>query len=394
MSVSVRVKLGNPVLLSWARESAGYTVGQMAAYLGKPEDVIVAWEEGTEEPTYRQLEKIANRVKRPLAAFFLPSIPEEPPVPADFRTLPGKREGRYEPRSLIAFREARTALSDIRELLSELELDVVFSLPSFGLEADPEVEAAKVRASLGISIEMQRTHCRDHYQALDMWRDALFDYGVVAMVFRMQMEDARAFCLVQDNLAAVGLNSADAGYARIFSLFHEVCHLCLGQPGVSGGAPETASGGRSAKLKLERYCDQFAAGLLLPADNSAVAAALESVARDHSDESVEEVARAFKVSRYVVLRRALDLGYVDRNAYWSTFSRWRDEEPKTRGSSSGADYVSQQLSHLGKRFAALIFSALDADRISLYGASRLLAMDPRHFAKARRRTFGGVAHAR
>lgn len=387
---SAKVRFSNPALLAWARESAGYTVSDIAALLGKPERVVADWEVGADSPTYRQLEVIARKVKRPLAAFFLPTVPEEPSPPPDFRTLPGVEEGSYGPKALVAFRQARGALSEARALLDELGVEIGFSLPPSTLDGDPEEEAKGVRLLLRVTVETQRG-CEDRYQALDMWREALFDRGVVVMVFSMPMEDARAFCLMDHTLAAVGLNSADGG--RAFSLFHEVGHLCLRRPGVSGEVALYPSRPRREKDRIERYCDRFAAEFLLPARDPQVQAAMESVGGDTS--RIDEVARDFKVSRYVVLRRALELGHLEKDRYWQIYTEWQESAGREgERKAGGGDYVTTTVSHLGKRFVALVFDALDANVISTYDASKLLYLDPRHFRTARARASAGTGHGR
>jgi Zn-dependent peptidase ImmA (M78 family) len=240
-------------------------------------------------------------------------------------------------------------------------------------------------------MEIQTKACIDHRQALDMWRDVLFDYGVLGMVFRMQIEDARAFSLIDSNLAAVGLSNEDAGFARIFSFFHEVCHICLHQPGVSGD-PTKRSAGRTRHERIERFCDRFAAGFLLPANDTSVRKMLAGIAGDPSSLECAEAARTFKVSGLVILRRALDLGYIEEEQYWTRVAEWKSSRQKKR-KKSGGDYVKTRVSYMGKRMVGLVFQDLDSNRISLYDASKLLALDPSHFQSVRTSAMRGALHA-
>ena len=58
-----KVKLNDPALLTWARESAGYSVDDVADWFKtKSAADIRAWENGRDAPTYRQLEKFARKV--------------------------------------------------------------------------------------------------------------------------------------------------------------------------------------------------------------------------------------------------------------------------------------------------------------------------------------------
>jgi Zn-dependent peptidase ImmA (M78 family)/DNA-binding XRE family transcriptional regulator len=389
---SARVQLNNPGLLTWARQTAGYSVSDIAKHLGKRESDVLAWERGQPGPTFIQLERIAAKVKRPVSALFLPDIPDEPPPPADFRTLPSTEEGKYKSAALIAFREARALLSDVGELLEMLDLDVKLSLPAGSMGDSADSLASRVRSLLGIAVRDQRDRCKDYYEASDMWRDALFDLGVISAVFRMPMQDARAFSLVEGRLAAVGLNSGDRPQGRAFSLFHEVCHLCLGKPGVSGLVTRRPAAYSDEKTRIEYYCDEFAASFLLPADDPSVVETLRSVAGDPSRLRAEEAAKAFKVSKYVVLRRALALGYLRESTYWRTYEDWQRYDQGVRSTSSGGDYVAARVSRAGKRVVQLVFQALDTGRITRYDAGNLLGLDSKHFGRARTLAFGGTAH--
>jgi Zn-dependent peptidase ImmA (M78 family) len=389
LPASIKVKLGNCSLLKWARESAGYTVPEVARSLQKSEDEIVAWEQGSDRPRYKQLERLANKYKRPVAAFFLPKVPREPARPADFRTMPGRTQAQYAPKSLTAFRAARNWLANARDLLDLLEVDIKFSLPAFTPQRAAEEVASKIRALLGVSLDEQMAWPEDPYRVSDSWRSVLFDNGVIAMVFPMPLGDLRAFSMLGNGLAAIGLNSADLGYGRIFSLFHEVGHLCLRQPGVSGSPVSQRSQAGSATRAVESYCDRFAASFLLPEGHSDVQQALSEVGEDQSRELVESIAHRFKVSKYVVLRRARDLGHIDEPSYWAVFEDWRERDSGA-ARPSGGNHITNRLSSVGKRLTALVFEALDAKQITLYDTSKLLGLDPRHFPKARARALSSI----
>ena len=55
-----------PKVLKWARERARYSLAHVARAMSKDVEVIEAWEEGPDAPTYVQLEKLhGHRVKVP-----------------------------------------------------------------------------------------------------------------------------------------------------------------------------------------------------------------------------------------------------------------------------------------------------------------------------------------
>ncbi len=78
----------NPALLRWARERAALPLGKLVKRFPPYE----RWEQGTAQPTLKQLEHLAQALHVPIGYLFLNEPPEEPlPIP-DFRTMPGHPE--------------------------------------------------------------------------------------------------------------------------------------------------------------------------------------------------------------------------------------------------------------------------------------------------------------
>jgi transcriptional regulator with XRE-family HTH domain len=146
-----RVRLNNPKILIWAREELGLKVDSVAEHFKKPVSIIEGWENGTEFPTFRQLSEMANYYKRPIAVFFLPNLPPKFSKPIDHRTLFGSLHGQYSRETLLAYRQVAEMLHQARELFSDLDASVKFSLPHWSMNKDPEIKAIEIRSLLGIS---------------------------------------------------------------------------------------------------------------------------------------------------------------------------------------------------------------------------------------------------
>jgi Zn-dependent peptidase ImmA (M78 family) len=161
-------------------------------------------------------------------------------------------------------------------------------------------------------------------------------------------------------------------------LFHEVCHLCLNIPGVSG----IDNNNRSRDSGLEHYCDRFSAAFLLPASDPDVYNTLDLFQGSTIDyfDIAQAVAKKFKVSKYVVLRRALDLDKIPPNKYWETVLDWRRQDTflysHRKKGKGGLDYNVNEISHMGKRFVTLVMRALQSDRLSSLDAKRIMGVDP------------------
>ncbi len=81
--------LVEPTVLVWARETAGYSIDDVAAKLKKEPETIEAWESGEQRPFMGQLRRLSEIYKRSISDFYLPVPPQEPSIPHDFRRAPG-----------------------------------------------------------------------------------------------------------------------------------------------------------------------------------------------------------------------------------------------------------------------------------------------------------------
>jgi transcriptional regulator with XRE-family HTH domain len=74
-----------PSVLKWLRESAGWSIEEVAKRLKVKKEYYLKMEKGKITPTFRQIMIMAKAFRRPSAAFFLPYPVKEPPLPKDYR---------------------------------------------------------------------------------------------------------------------------------------------------------------------------------------------------------------------------------------------------------------------------------------------------------------------
>ena len=111
----------------------------------------------------------------------------------------------------------------------------------------------------------------------------------------MPVEELSGFSLLQGELAAICINDNEATEgAKIFTLFHEYCHLLLRQTGISDQNEEN---------EVEKFCNRFAASFLIP--KQALLQLIGDVSRpcDFSDRDVKRFSNRFKVSNSAMALR-------------------------------------------------------------------------------------------
>jgi Zn-dependent peptidase ImmA (M78 family)/DNA-binding XRE family transcriptional regulator len=300
----------NPKVLSWARESAGWTVEELAKKLKVSVDTVRRFEDGNRRPTLKTLEKLAGWFKRPLAAFMLASPPKEPPAPADFRKLPDSKEA-FSKETLLSLRRARRLKTLAADLMDDLKLAKSLSVHWFSLEDEPEAAADTVRENLGLDLAAQ-IQWRDARHAYGEWRSAIERRHVLVFQARMPLDNARGFSLGDEPPFAIVINSTDAVQARSFTLFHEFGHLLLQKPGIC--LPEESH--HEEDGRVEWWCNRFAGAVLFPET------ALEYEKKCNegrlpaiSKEGIEKLASRYKISRQVVLLRLLHLEVINNAQY-------------------------------------------------------------------------------
>lgn len=360
----------NRALITWARERAGVD----ALALSKRFPKIEQWERGEVQPTLRQLEAFAHAVHVPMGFLFLPEQPQEAlPVP-DFRTLAGQPLTRPSPNLLDTLYLCQQRQDWYRDYAQVHGLPKLAFVGSVRPESSVVQTADAIRRTLGVSVA-ERAQLPTWTEALRQLIARAEDAGVLVMASsivgsnshrKLDVTEFRGFALADDLAPLVFVNAADSKAAQMFTLAHELVHLWAGESGVSD-----VEVGRIPEQRVERWCNAVAAELLAPLD------AVRAELRRHASvpDEIQRLARVFKVSSLVALRRLFDIGHIDRERLWSLY---REEQSRLReldrGVTGGGDFYRTLGARTGKRFArAVISSALEGQTL-FQDAFRLLGV--------------------
>jgi len=116
---------------------------------------------------------------------------------------------------------------------------------------------------------------------------------IIVMEYELGSDDVRAFSL-QTDICVIVLNEKDQVQVKLFSLFHEVCHLIRRQSGICSIDPKEAE-----RSQNERFCDVFASEFLMP--NAELYEEVSKHQKPLSYENVKKIAKHFGVSRQAML---------------------------------------------------------------------------------------------
>jgi len=361
MRVEVR-----PELLRWARERSMIERGALVERFPKLE----AWERGEIRPTLKQLEDFATATHTPFGYFFLPEPPvERVPIP-DFRTVAGRHIKRPSPDLLDTIHLCQQRQEWYREFARSIGEHPLAFVGSVTVAADVQETAADIRRTIGFDLE-ERKKIPTWTEALRRFIEVADAAGVMAMVSgvvgsnnrrKLDPDEFRGFALADALAPLVFINGSDTKAAQMFTLAHELAHIWLGQSAVSDAQPSATPENRD-----ERWCNEVAAELLVPLD--VFRREYDSAAELRAEQ--DRLARCFKVSTLVILRRMHDAGGLTRQRFREAY----DAEVArllAMPSGSGGNFYLTLGARASKRFArALVVSTLEG-RSSFTEAFRLL----------------------
>lgn len=391
MSTSVKVKI-NPEVLVWARKTANYDIEEISQKMDLDSDRINGWESGKETPTYIQLLDLANHYRRPAMLFFSPKIPiSDPDSVPDFRLIPGSKKEDYSPQILFELRSARFRHYNLT-LVSELG---DYEIPKFNLKAqlndDIEILAKKIREELGVSWGRQDS-LKNSNQALDFWISKIEDIGVLVFQFYdFDPKEMRGYAIYYDKLPIIGINVREHANGKLFTLFHELCHLALNKEGVSNFSSYELNN------DVEIFCNNFAAEILVPKKQILEINSVKRI-KDGTinDLTLSRLSKRFNVSNEVIIRRLLSLKKVswdfllEKKDEWNNYiaysSRPRKDTQKkedkkntskksksTKNKANKKDpNVSKALKRNGLYYTGMVFDAYNDDLISASDLSEFL----------------------
>ena len=383
MAKSVKALI-TPEVLKWAREKRIRLEIDYAAKKLKiePED-LEAWENGTEQPTFAQLKKIAKLYKTHISIFYLSEPPTDFQPLTDYRVLSEQlvmdEEQIYRLNAnIIEAFDRRETLIELSELLEAPPPEVTLNVSMY---ENPGQASLKITEFLEFN-RVQLQSANDPYAALKFWKQTIEAKGILVCQtsvnthLSVELKTVRGFCIAQRPFPIIVVNPKDSPYGRIFTLIHELVHIALGKSVIQNTGFEEMN--TPTLDPIEIFCNQVAADVLVPENEL-----LEMVNLERLEEDVPRISKFFHVSSEVIMRRLLTLGKIERRNYQMyrnrQLAKYRDIPERTGGA---APYHNRLLNTSGEHFARTAFTAYYEQKITRAELAAVLTnSDTKHLAK-------------
>ena len=367
-----------PDVLRWVRERAELTDDALAHKVNLKVERVLEWERSG-QISMAWAERLADATHTPLGYLFLTFPPYEPLPMQDFRT----RDNASLIQPSADLLETVYAMQRRRDWIREELIDTGAEPLDFVGAHQPNGNYGAVATAMRSALLLDDDWAASvptRSDAIRLLRDNADGAGIL-VVFngvvgnntsrKLDPDEFQGFALVDEYAPLVFVNNADYKAAQMFTLAHELAHIFIGEEGLSAFDTLLPSG-----HDVEQTCNKIAAEFLVPE-----AAFLEfwSYTRASRD-PYQQMARHFKVSRIVTARRALDLGLIDRDAFFDFYNAHKAQGNRSQQNTDGGNFWNTQRWRIGVRFASAVVRAVRAGRLPYREAYALTGLSGDTFA--------------
>ncbi len=306
--VVVRPKI-NSQIFSWAIARVGVSAKEVVIKYPK----FIQWQTGECVATVNQLKDFSSHYHFPFGYFFLKSVPgkvsdEIPFFRSTDEVLAADNENVNEAVKILKYRQGW-----LSGYLKNNGTEKNSVIGMYENERNQDVILDGIRNFLGLA-EDWYLQVRSPAEALNLLKNRLEDKNVVVTFNSVVNNNShrpipvklcRGFCLIDDYVPFIFINSSDSKSAQLFTLIHELVHIFISYTAGFGDY-----GAEPLDDPRESFCDNIAANFLVPEEKLLL----------KKDLSNEELARLFKVSEIVILRRKLECSLISKKQFFEAYN--------------------------------------------------------------------------
>ena len=362
-------------MVLWARNRVQISPEDLAKKMSVSVDKVKAWEDENEPeyPTFNQAVNLSSKLRVPLGYLYLAEPPvEDIPIP-DLRTIANKPLTNPSVDFIDTLYDAyrkqdwfKTYL--LQEAVSELEF-----AGKYTINDNLKTIASDICETLQINNDLRR-----HSPTWEQFFTALVrrteDSRILVLrnsivgndVHRkLDVNEFRGFVLFDKIAPIVFINSKDYQTAQIFTLIHEIAHIWMGESGISNLDFKLKD--TQQRVNLDGFCDSVASEVLVPEnefnpqwDNNRTI-----------DDNVNRLALYFKVSSFVILRRAYSLSLLSENEFFDCYDDLLTKiRPKPK--EKGGNFYNMLKARNSYTLTMLLMTGLTNGTVTANEASQLL----------------------
>lgn len=374
-----------PEVLKWARESAKMSLETAAGKVKVNPQKLSFWEEGVEQPTIKQAEKLANSYRRPFALFFLPEVPKDFLPLQDFRRDTSVELGTASLFLLREIQQKQAWMSDFH--LENGEQRSAF-VGKYNLNDHPKQVAGNILATLQIDPNNYAL------SPIKSWITKAEEQGIfisrtsfVHSRLKVDAREIQGFAIADPYAPFIFINSQDWDAPQLFTLVHELAHLWIAASGISNELDLYAEG-KDKMHPVELFCNEVAAHALIP---DALVDSLEATVFT-SSASLFKTAKKLGVSSLALLIRAKKSKSISLEAYkilrieveadFSAFQiKQAEKDSSQKQKTGGPNPYLLRLNKNSKLFTQIVLDGFRAGTIAATHACSLLNTQVNNFHK-------------
>lgn len=226
---------------------------------------IEGWLDGSKQPTLNQLRQLAKKLRIPLGYLVLKEPVDDSPPILEYRTVDSVDTSKGSRELIDTIRNVQEQQSFVSEYRKNEGFSSLRYVNYFTIDEPIDNVIEFSRTLLSVDAEWQSK--LGDVNPFKFFRQKFNEIGILVLVNgivgqntqrTLDIEEFRAFTLMDDYAPAIFINNKDTKNGQVFSLLHEFAHLLYGKE-------EIYNAGNTFNKEpspLERKCNEFASEML------------------------------------------------------------------------------------------------------------------------------------
>jgi Zn-dependent peptidase ImmA (M78 family) len=337
------------------------------------------WIKGIKKPTVNQLADFAKAVHIPFGFFFLEKLPERKNSVPLFRTNSKLPHYDYSFELSETINTIQRRQDWLTEYLKSEQEDELSFVGRFSVQSDYMQIANNIRAEIKLVANWSQ-FLIDKEESLKFLIKKVEDAGIYVAINgvlgnsnkNLNPDEFKGFVLSRKWAPYIFINGKDYPAAKLFTFMHELVHIWLDE-----SAALDIERLLPANTDIEKLCDSVAAELLVAKD-----VLMEQWNKVYKQpKHLDYLERFFKVSKLVIARRLLDLGFYTRPQFFDFYNNYKILWDKKKNGIGGGSFYANQPYRVGVKFFDTVNSAATSGKLLYTDAYKLTNLYGSTFTK-------------